>query len=209
MTEYISQHPIAGIALVLLALVTVLVCIMALVSGRKRSEERERIIADIEREKALRKEFKYVDETTFADGKDNYRLIVGMCAHIQQSIETREDMVSEFNALSECKRYVYALGYVFEDSRNGLSAFFRSNGEPLLSVAKQAVDDIIGGRFAEIFSQEFKMLDENDESVSVDNQKLESLDSDFKAFLEENADVIYSEVAGYIRSNKDEFCQSV
>lgn len=209
MFEYISQHPIAGVALVLLAVVTVFVWIKALLSSKKRSEERERIIADLEKEKALRKEFKHIDETTFAEGKDNYRLITGMCAHVQQLIEKKEDMNAAFSQLNEAKRYVYALGYVFEDSRNGLSDFFRSNGEPLLSAANQAVSEIIGGKFAEIFANEYVMLDENDETTSVDNEALKRMDDDFKALLEENGNEIHSCVANYIRSNKDEFISMI
>lgn len=205
MFEYISQHPIAGIALVLLAVLTVFVCLKAMIASRKRSEERERIIADIEKEKALRKEFKYVDETTFAQGKDNYRLIIGMCAHIQQKIEKKEDMTSAFYELSDIEKSVYALGYAFEDSKNGLSDFFRANGEPLLSAAEKAVREIIGGRFSELFTAEYIMLDENDETTSVDNDALAKMDEEFKNILSENGDGIYLTVAEYIRTGKDVF----
>lgn len=205
MFEYISQHPIAGVALALLAVLTVFVCLKAMLASRKRSEERERIIADIEKEKALRKEFKHVDETTFAQGKDNYRLITGMCAHVQQNIEKKEDMTAAFYELSEVEKYVYALGYVFEDSQKGLSDFFRSNGEPLLSTADKAVSEIVGGRFSEIFSSEFVMLDENDETTSVDNDALAKMDEEFRTVLDGKGEEIYSAVAEYIRSNKDVF----
>lgn len=205
MFEYISQHPIAGIALLLLGFLTVFVCIMAMISGRKRSEERARIIADIEREKALRKEFKYVDESTFLPEKDNYRLVVGMCAHIQQSIETQEDMVKVFNGLSEVKQYVYALGYVFEDGKNALSDFFRANGEPLLTAAEKAVSDVIGGRYSDLFSLMYSMFDENDESVSVDEKKIESLDNEINEIINEKGESIYTCAADYIRQNKAEF----
>lgn len=205
MFEYISQHPIAGVALALLAVLTVFVCLKAMLASRKRSEERERIIADIEKEKALRKEFKHVDETTFAQGKDNYRLITGMCAHVQQNIEKKEDMTVAFYELSEVEKYVYALGYVFEDSKKGLSDFFRSNGEPLLSTADKAVSEIVGGRFSEIFSSEFVMLDENDETTSVDNDALAKMDEEFRTVLDGKGEKIYSAVAEYIRSNKDVF----
>lgn len=209
MLEYISQHPIAGVALVLLAVLTFFVCVKALLSGKKRNEERERIIADIEKEKALRKEFKYVDATTFAEGKDDYRLITGMCAHVQQLIEKKEDMTAAFLLLSQAKKYAYALGYVFEDSRNGLSDFFRSNGEPLLSTANQAVREIIGGQFAEIFAKEFIMLDENDETTSVDNEALKRMDDDFKTLMDENGNKIYACVADFIRLNKNDFISGV
>ncbi len=205
MFEYISQHPMAGVALALLAGLTVFVCLKAMLASRKRSEERERIIADIEKEKALRKEFKHVDETTFAQGKDNYRLITGMCAHVQQNIEKKEDMTAAFYELSEVEKYVYALGYVFEDSKKGLSDFFRSNGEPLLSTADKAVSEIVGGRFSEIFSSEFVMLDENDKTTSVDNDALAKMDEEFRAVLDGKGEEIYSAVAEYIRSNKDVF----
>ena len=205
MFEYISQHPIAGIALALLAVLTVFVCLKAMIASRKRSEERERIIADIEKEKALRKEFKYVDETTFEQGKDNYRLIIGMCAHIQQKIEKKEDMTAAFYELSDVEKSVYALGYAFEDSKNGLSDFFRANGEPLLSTAEKAVREIIGGRFSELFTAEYIMLDENDETTSVDNDALAKMDEEFKNILSESGDGIYLTIAEYIRTGKDVF----
>ena len=50
MLEYISQHWYVGVALVLLAILTVFMFIMAIISGRKRNAERERIIAEIERQ---------------------------------------------------------------------------------------------------------------------------------------------------------------
>ncbi len=205
MLQYISEHPIAGVAIAALLILTVFVWIKAIISGKKRSEERERIIADIEKEKALRKEFKQVDEATFSEGKDNYRLIIGICAHIQLQLEKREDMTLAFSELSEAKRYIYALGYVFEDSKNGLSDFFRANGEPLLSTANEAVKNIISGRFSELFSREYIMLDDNDVTTSVDNTVLKSMDGEIKAILDTDGGEIYSKIADYIRSNKTEF----
>ncbi len=205
MWDYILQHPIAGVAIALLAALTVFVWIKAIISGKKRNEERERIIADIEKEKALRKEFKQVDETTFVQGKDDYRLIIGMCAHIQLYLEKREDMNLAFSEISPVKRYIYALGYVFEDSKKLLSEFFRANGEPLLSTANEAVSTVIGGNFAEIFSKEFAMFDENNYTASVDNNVLKLVDEEYNALMAAKAKSIYAAVANYIRENKDEF----
>lgn len=114
-------------------------------------------------------------------------------------------MTAAFYELSEVEKYVYALGYVFEDSQKGLSDFFRSNGEPLLSTADKAVSEIVGGRFSEIFSSEFVMLDENDETTSVDNDALAKMDEEFRTVLDGKGEEIYSAVAEYIRSNKDVF----
>lgn len=207
MFQYISQHPLVGVALVLLILLTGFVWYKAIASGKKRNEERERIIADLEREKALRNEFRNIDETTFLSEKDDYRLIVGMCAHIQMKLEKAENMNTAFGELSEVKKNVYALGYVFEDSRKKLSEFFRSNGEPLLSSSKAAVNAAIGGDFAEIFNKEFVMLDDNDETTSVDNELLAKYDDEFASLMDEKKNEIYKSAADYIRENTDEFLE--
>lgn len=203
--EYISAHPIAGAAVAALILLTVFVWYKAIASGKKRSAERDRIIADIEKEKKLRNEFRILDETTFSQDKDNRRLIDGMCANVQMQLEKARNMNEAFSELSEIKRNVYCFGYIFEDSQNGLSEFFRSNGEPLLSASKNAVDKVIGGDFAEVFGREFIMLDENDETTSVDDVLLEKYNEEFEKLMNENKEEIYKTVADYIRSNKNEF----
>lgn len=205
MIEYISQHWYAGVALFLLFLLTVFVIIKAMVSGKKRSEERAGIIAEIEREKAIRNEFKTIDEATFDEVCDDYRLIVGICANIQMSIEKIEDMNTAFSILPEEKKFIYALGYVFEDSRKCLSDFFRANGEPLLSVAKNAVEQIVGGEMYEVFLKESVMLDENDETTSVDYGILTKLDEEYRSIIEKEGNTIYASVASWIRRNKEVF----
>lgn len=203
--SYIASHWYVGLALVLLIILTVFVWIMALVSGRKRREERERIIAELEKEKALRKEFKVVDNSTFAEDKDDYRLVIGMCAHIQQKIEKEENMNDAFMQLAEVERYVYALGYVFEDSRNGISGFFRLNGEPLVSVSVEAVDRVIGGEFSELFQSVHRMFDDDDEAVSVDEEFLQKADEKSIELIASDSSEIFAAAAEYIRSNKNHF----
>ena len=205
MFQYIAQHPWVGAALVLLIALTVFVWCKAITSGKKRNEEREKIIADLEREKALRNEFRNPDESTFSEDKDDYRLIVGMCANVQMRLEKASNMNVAFSELSEVKKNTYCLGYVFEDSKNKLSEYFRSNGEPLLSASKNAVNEVIGGDFGEIFNKEFVMLDENDETTSVDNDLLSKYDNQFSNLISEKGAEIYKKTAEYIRSNKDEF----
>ena len=49
------------------------------------------------------------------------------------------------------------------------------------------------------------MLDENDETTSVDNDELEVLDGKFASIIEADGEGIYTKVASFIRSNKDIF----
>lgn len=205
MFQYIAQHPWVGVALALLIALTVFVWYKAIVSGKKRNEERERIIAELEKEKALRNEFRDPDETTFSPEKDDYRLIVGICANIQMKLEKAANMNEAFLELSNVKKNAYCLGYVFEDSGKKLSEFFRSNGEPLLSAAKAAVNEAVGGKFSEIFNKEFVMLDDNDETTSVDNELLTKYDAEFEDLMNKKKNEICKSAADYIRANKSEF----
>ena len=205
MFEYLSQHPLAAVALTVLVILTIFMWIKAVSASRRHGKERDAEIARIEKEKALRAEFRHLDGTAFATDKDDYRLIIGMCAHVQMSIEKEPDINAAFESLSEVRRNVYCLGYVFEDSSKKLSEFFRSNGEPMLSAARSAVDSIIGGKFADLFDSEFVMLDENDETTSVDNAMLEEWDGEYARLMEAEGEAILTLAADYIRRNKAEF----
>lgn len=205
MLEYITAHPLSGVALLGLVALTIFVCIKAYQSGKKRNEERERIIAELEREKAIRNKYRNPDENSFSEDVDDYDFIIGMCANVQMKIEKEADMNSVFNELPEAKKFAYCFGYLFDDSKNKLSEFFRSNGEPLLSAAKEAVNSVIKGEFAEIFNSEFDMFDENNEDVSVIESDVEFADNRFSKLMEGSSAEIYSSVAGYIRNNKNIF----
>lgn len=203
--EYIAQHPLVGVGLAALIVLTAFVWCKAIASSKKREAEKKKIIAELEKEKALRNEFRTVNEDTFLPEKDDYRLIIGMCANVQMSIEKAEDINAAFSQLSSAKKNIYCLGYVFEDSKKSLSNFFRSNGEPLLSAAKNAVDEVLGEDFAKIFGSEFIMLDENDETTSVNEERLAELDGEFEKLMTADGEKIYALAADYIRSTKDEF----
>ncbi len=204
--DYILQHwYIIPIFAALIAL-TVFVWIKAIISGEKRKAEREKIIKALEAEKALRNQFKVIDENTFNDTSiDDERLIFGVAMNVQMAIEKLENMSEEYLNLSEAKRFVYALNFVFEDSKYfTLSDFFRSNGEPLLTQSELAVKNVIGGKFSEIFSEMFSMFDENSEA-SYDEKKLDELNEQFENLMKESKNEILSAVSLYIKENKTEF----
>ncbi|MBQ8782996.1 MAG: hypothetical protein IJZ57_04410 [Clostridia bacterium] len=205
--SYISQHWYLVPVFVVLIGLTVFVWIKAIVSGQKRKEEREKIIAQLEKEKALRNQFRVLRESLLTDPAiDDERLIFGFAANVQMSIEKLPDMNEEFMKLNEVKQNIYALNYVFEDSKyTTLSDFFRANGEPLTSIAKRAVKDVIGGELAEIFSSQFVMLDDNNEDVSYDENKVNSLDSQYCDFMKKEKEAVLKRTSDYIRANFNAF----
>lgn len=203
MSYVLENWYIIPIFIVLIA-ATVFAWIKAIASGQRRKEERERIIAAIEKEKALRKEFATLDDSIFSDNSiDSEKLLFGVAMNIQMSVEKLDDMVSEFNKLNEVKRNVYALSFIFEDSKyTALSEFFNINGEPLLSQAKNAVDTVIGGKFAEIFNKQYVMYDDNNEEVSFDADIIAQIDNEYASFLADNKETVLNTVSRYIVANK-------
>lgn len=205
--SYLTEHWYLIPVFIILIGLTVFMWIKAIVSGQKRKEERERIIAQLEKEKALRNQFRVLDESLLSNPEiDDERLVFGFAANVQMSIEKLENMNDEFMALNEVKQNVYALNYIFEDSKyTSLSDFFRANGEPLTSVAQRASKDVIGGEFNEIFTAMFSMLDDNNEDVSFDAKQVEALDGGYRELMKNQKEKVIGAVADYVRNNYHSF----
>lgn len=202
---YLIERPylIAIIAVLLIA--TVIMWIKALASSQRHRAENEATIARLEKEKALRNDFRTITDSSF-ETDDNERLLCGVAANIQMYLEKQTDMNAAYEELCEEKKFVYALNYVFEDGKDSeLSQFFRANGQPLTGEAKKAVEKIIGGKFAEIFTSLYKMIDDDCEDASYDSEKIAECDKEYGEIMTAQKAGIFSEIADYIKENKQIF----
>ena len=202
--QSIQDHPIAYSIVLLLIVVCIFAWSKALKASRRRHARRDAIIAELEREKALRREFKTPTQQQLEDSPPA-RLLEGLCAHVQARLEKEDDMEAAFHALPEPARFVYALGYVVQDSRERLSDFFRKNGQPLTGVAMQAVDDHIGGEFAELFRAQYEAFDEENEAASLIESEVETADARFSALTESLGEELYLPAKNYILANPGVF----
>ncbi len=201
---YISTHWYVGLIIAVLIVITVIMWIKALAASQRHREEREKIIAQLEKEKALRNEFRNISESTF-DIEDNEKLLYGIAANIQMYLEKQKDMNEAFENLPVEKKYVYALNYVFEDSKDGLlSDFFKMNGQPLTGCANQAVKEVIGDKLSSIFNNVYNMTDD-DSLVSFDENIINKYDNEYKNMIDSEKDNIFNKVSNYIRNNKTIF----
>lgn len=205
--SYIFDRWYIAVILAVLIALTVFAWIKAIASGQKRREERDRIIAQLEYEKELRAQFKELDKKMFEPGEvDDERLLFGVAMNIQMSIEKKDDMTGEFNNLSEIKKNAYAMNFVIEDSRcEKLSEFFRSNGEPLTAQAQTAVKTFIGGEISDIFDEMYAMMSEDNEEVSFDSERVNTLDERFKSIFDSDKNNIMKSIADSLRVSADDF----
>lgn len=199
---FISTHWYWAVIIVVLIIAAVIMWIKAIAASQKNREVREAEMARLEKEKALRNEFKTIDEDTFIT-EDNEKLLYGIAANIQMYLEKQTDMNAAFESLPVEKKYVYALNYVFEDGKDSqLSQFFRANGQPLTGEAKKAVEAVIGGKFSEIFTSLYSMIDDDCEDASYDSEKITECDKEYEEIMTAHKAEIFSKIADYIREKK-------
>ena len=197
---YFSERPVQVAILIAALLLCVYAWLRALRQAKKRAAAKSKLIATLEYEKKLRQDFKSLDRSLLASTPPE-RLIEGVCCHIQMALEEAPVMEEAFAALSEPERLIYALGYVAQDSRKGLSAFFRANGKPLTPAALEAVERLIGGEYAALFRQAYAAFDEDNEIASLIKERVQAWDEAFEALVRGREDQIYSEAKDYIIAN--------
>ncbi len=190
--------------LVILAVAAFFVWGKAAQAARKRGEKRAEIEEKLKYEARLRKEYAVLTTDVIADAPQD-TLLDGAVCQLQQRLEKQADMTTAFQACTEPEREMYALYYLCEDGAQKLSHFFRVNGEPLLSLAPQALRHIDAQEEARIAAEEYEMFDEENEAVSLDQGRVEALDHAFAEAFQLAR--VKSLAADYIRAHAPAFLQ--
>ena len=180
---------------------------VAMRAARRRRGEKEALIAVLEYEKELRRQFKTVTQQMLIDTPPE-RLVEGVCCSIQMVLEAQPDMQAAYDALPEPRRLVYALGYVVQDGRVALSEFFRRNGQPLTKAALEAVWRLLGGECASVFEGEYDAFDEANETVSLVKGGIAAADARWEALTRERGEELYAEARQYILANSHYFVEA-
>ena len=202
--QSIGEFPVLYMIILGVALLCLFLWAVAMRAARRRRGEKEALIAVLEYEKELRKQFKTVTQQLLIDTPPE-RLVEGVCCNIQMTLEAQPDMQAAYDALPEPRRLVYALGYVVQDGRGRLSDFFRKNGQPLTKAALEAVFRLIGGECAAIFESEYDAFDEENEAVSLDRNGIAAADARYAELAREQGEALYAEAKQYILANSQNF----
>ena len=206
--QSIQDYPVMYIVVLAAALICLFLWVLAMRSSRRRRGEKDALIAVLEYEKAMRKEFADITQQMLIDTPPE-RLIEGLCCNIQMALEREADMQAAYDALTQPQRLVYALGYVLQDGRGALSEFFRKNGQPLTKSALEAAWCLVGGEYAEIFQREYDAFDESNEKVSLVKGAIERDDTQFAALAAEQGENLYFHAKEFILANSTNYaCKS-
>lgn len=202
MIQYFLDRPYLIIILIAVLALTVFVCIKAGQASAKRSQVNQALMKKLKEENLLRNEFSILTESLAAKAQAD-RLFKGVALNLQKRISDAADMNAEFDSLTQEQREIYGLSFVIEDGGEALSAFFRTNGQPLTGAAYSAMERIIGGRAFEIFDAEYKAFDPENEEASYEPEKTAVLDGEFLDVISENE--LCTKAGNYIKANVEKF----
>lgn len=184
-----------------LCIVTVLVLRKASRALQAHNAEKEQFLKEIERMKALKEEFRNADAEQIQNTVPA-RLLEGINAVLQYKIERAENPEACFANMSKPQQYVYTLYYFAEDVEQGLSFFFKNNGEPLIHLADEALSAIGAESLVPTVAAVYAMFDENNEAVSLDPEKLTELDVQFAEKYSKA--IVLEQTKTYIQANLKE-----
>jgi len=205
--QSIEEYPVLYMVILGVAVLCLFLWAIAMRAARRRRGEKEALIAVLEYEKELRRQFKTVTQQMLIDTPPD-RLVEGVCCNIQMALEAQPDMQAAYDALPEPRRLVYALGYVAQDGRESLSGFFRRNGQPLTKAALEAVWRLLGGECAAVFEGEYDAFDEANETVSLVKGDIAAADARWEALTRERGEELYAEAREYILANSRCFVET-
>lgn len=129
-------------------------------------------------------------------------LLAGTALGIQLKLQRCENIEAEFEKLSTEKKLVYTLDVFTEDKT--LERFFRENTAVLKSRLVPALEMIGLFDYAKQVRVVALMFDEKDETTSLNEQKLKTLDE--KLQTENFLSLIKLSAAKYIKNNGKIFC---
>lgn len=202
MIQYFLERPYLIAIMVAVILLTLFVCVKAGQASARRSKANEEIIKKLKEENALRNEFAVLTEKLVSNANE-IRLFKGVALNLQKKISDATDMESEFNALNESQRDIYALSFIVEDGESALSSFFRANGQPLTGASMTAVRKLFDEKICSVFEKEYNAFDSDNEEVSMIPEEITALDNEFSQLV--SSDEICRIAGRYIKENIAEF----
>lgn len=202
MLQFYLEHPYFIALLAALIIFTLWVCYKAAKAGSKRNAANEKTIKKIKEENELTNEFAILTENSILSA-DSERLFKGIALNLQKRVSEKDDILDEYNSLTDEQKEVYALYSVIDDGSEKLSCFFSASTKPLTTDAFSAFTRLYEGRAVEIFEKELLAYDSDNETVSFIPEEIEKLDKEFKEIVFH--DEICKKAGDFIKTCPDKF----
>ena len=202
MLQFYLENPIYIALIAVLVIFTLWVCFKAAKAGSRRNAATEKTIKKIKEENELINEFAILTEASICSA-DSERLFKGIGLNLQKRVSEKDNIIAEFNSLTDEQKGIYALYSVVDDGSEKLSGFFSASTKPLTTEALNAFRLLFDGRASEIFEKEYLAFDSDEEETSFIPEEIEKLDVEFKELL--SAEEICKKAGEFIKTCPDKF----
>lgn len=187
-----------------LVVVTAVVIVFASKAVSSHNEETKRILAELDRLKALKDKYKDLtpEKVEAAESKE---LLDGVNAVLQARIEKAEDdkVDAEFASFNNAQKNVYVLSLFIEDACENLSSYFDDFNIEFAKILLSALEAVGAKDILALAEKEFEMFDDNNEKVSLDKGLINKTDEEFAEIYSENR--LLEQIKTYIKNNIDKF----
>ena len=200
--KYFADNPVWIVVLVAAVLLTFFVCFKAAQASSKRYAANEKTIKKIKEENALCNEFAILTESLVASAQAD-RLFKGVALNLQKRVAAKDDIMAEFNTLTQEQKEAYALYAVIDDGEKRLSAFFENCTKPLTDFAFDAIARLLEGEAVDVFKKELDAFDGDNETVSFIPEEIKKLDARFAELAP--IDSICTKAGEFIKSAPEKF----
>ena len=184
--------------IIILIPVTVYVCYKAAVAARQARLEREKTIEELNNAKSLKDEFSGISADDLKKADDG-RVLSGIALLVDLKLRKEIKPKDAFEKLPAEWQKAYVLNCILEDCDGKVSNFFRKNTAPVSPLASVSLKSAGLDKLASLFSELYPMFDDDNEDVSLDNEKIKAADEEFGRLFNKN-DYI-SAAAAYIKDN--------
>ncbi len=192
------QYALLLVAAVAVAFFAFRAAARAYSAHKKSYREEEKYITNL---KALKEKYVPLSEAAIENAPDD-ELLAGTALGIQLKLQKIDDIEAEFEKLPNEKKLVYTLDVFTEDKT--LEKFFKENSAVLKSRLVPALEIIGLSDYAKEVSVVSMMFDDKDETTSLDEQKVKTLDE--KLQKDDFLSLIKLSAAKYIKNNMKAFC---
>ena len=188
--------------IIILIPITAYVCYKAAVASRQARLEREKTIEELNNAKSLKDEFSGISASDLEKADDG-RVLSGIALLIDLKLRKEIKPKDAFEKLSENKQLAYTLNCILEDTNGTVSAFFKRNTAPVSPLASKALKAAELDELALLFGEVYSMYDEDNEDVSLDDEKIKAADEKFGRLFDK--DLFISSAARFIKDNASDF----
>ena len=199
--DMLAQSWYLWVIFALLTAATVCAVVFASRAVSSHNAEVKKQLEELKRLKLLKDKYKDFNADVIANS-DSAEVLEGATAVIQAEIEKAEDPEKVFGSFTGPQRYVYTLYYFLEDAgTQGLSFFFKNNGDELRSIAADALSAAGCESMSSTVRAMWYLFDDSRAESPMDLSELDRLDSQFEAVFDKNA--LLEKIRQYVSDNAD------